>query len=40
MTGGTDAKAAKELALGVLQRKIASYEAFNKRYPGFGGFLP
>jgi hypothetical protein len=31
---------ARQRALDVLTRKIASYEKFNREYPGFGGFLP
>lgn len=31
---------AKEKALNLLQRKMASYEKFSQEYPGFGGFLP
>lgn len=27
-------------ALQILERKIATYERFNRDYPGFGGFLP
>jgi len=27
-------------ALAILERKIATYERFNRDYPGFGGFLP
>jgi hypothetical protein len=36
---GNPAAAAAD-AIGVLTRKIKSYEAFHRRYPGFGGFLP
>lgn len=31
---------ARKRALEVLTKKIASYERFNREYPGFGGFLP
>lgn len=31
---------AKQRALEVLRDKIASYEKFNRDFPGFGGFLP
>ncbi|PIQ86363.1 MAG: hypothetical protein COV74_05045 [Candidatus Omnitrophica bacterium CG11_big_fil_rev_8_21_14_0_20_45_26] len=31
---------AEEIALDLLTKKIASYEKFNREYPGFGGFLP
>jgi hypothetical protein len=27
-------------ALDILTKKIATYEDFNKKYPGFGGFFP
>ena len=30
----------RELVLDILARKMASFEAFNATYPGFGGFLP
>jgi len=33
-------EAAIPVALDVLKRKIASYEAFHRQFPGFGGFLP
>lgn len=32
--------ASQENVLDVLERKIASYNDFHRRYPGFGGFLP
>lgn len=32
--------AAQQDVLDVLERKIASYNDFHRRYPGFGGFLP
>jgi len=35
-----DPARAGEVALAILTRKIASFEKFNKRYPGYGGFLP
>jgi len=31
---------AKQKALLILERKINSYEKFNREFPGFGGFLP
>ncbi len=31
---------AQEVASKILERKITSYENFNKKYPGFGGYLP
>lgn len=29
-----------ETAIAVLEKKIAGYESWNQRYPGFGGFIP
>lgn len=33
-------RSGKNRALDILQKKISSYEKFNEKYPGFGGFLP
>jgi hypothetical protein len=33
-------EAAVQVALDVLARKIATYQRFDREYPGFGGFLP
>lgn len=30
----------KQAAIDVLERKLTSMEGFNKRFPGYGGFLP
>jgi len=35
-----DPASARARAIEVLTKKIASYERFNREYPGFGGFLP
>ncbi|MFC2140638.1 hypothetical protein ACFLQ1_02835, partial [Candidatus Auribacterota bacterium] len=35
-----DPSSAPKKALTLLEKKIKSYEKFNKEYPGYGGFLP
>lgn len=30
----------EQVAIDILTKKISSYEKFNQKYPGFGGFLP
>ena len=31
---------ASQIAVGIMQKKLKAYLAFNMTYPGFGGFLP
>lgn len=40
LTSPEDPSRARESALRILDRKMTSYEKFNRKYPGFGGFLP
>lgn len=35
-----DSQTAISAVLNVLERKITSYEKFNRQYPGFGGYFP
>jgi hypothetical protein len=40
VVSGDDAGTTESTALEILQGKLASYESFHERYPGYGGFLP
>lgn len=40
LIAGDDMENATELALDMLDRKMTTYETFDREYPAFGGFLP